>query len=63
MICEKHSPISWSILNRSDRALCFCCRMCLTSAFCFSFSADMSMVRFCRSRRLLMTSPGEKGER
>lgn len=54
---RENSPISVSILNRSERALCFCCRMCLTSDFCFSFSADMSTVRFCRSRNVRMTSP------
>lgn len=54
------SPISASILKRSDRALCFCCRMCFTSAFCFSFSADVSTLRLCRSRRPLMTSPERK---
>lgn len=59
-IRARKSPISVSILNRSDKALCFCCRMCLTSDFCFSLSADMSMLRLCRSRRLLMTSPEKR---
>lgn len=55
---KQHStPISVSILNSSDRALCFCWRMCFMSALCFSFSAERSIVRLWRSCTLLMISP------
>lgn len=59
---KRNGPISESFLNSSDRALCFCCWMCLNSVFCFSLSAVGSAARLCSSWRLLMTlSDNKKG--